>query len=72
MCYTLAMASPTRTPKNTGARIILGMGAFEKISAIEGVRLKADSKQMFVDFDRRGLSADQRRREIIKKHARKA
>jgi hypothetical protein len=50
----------------------LGLVGFSRISAVEGVRLDADSKRMFADFERRGLTDAERRRAIYEKHAKKA
>ncbi|WP_036291732.1 hypothetical protein [Methylosinus sp. PW1] len=52
--------------------LILGLAGFSRISAVEGVRLDADSKRMFADFERRGLTDAERRRAIYEKHAKKA
>jgi hypothetical protein len=52
--------------------LTLGLVGFEKISAIEGIALRPSTKRMFADFDRRGLSPAERRREIFAKHAKKA
>jgi hypothetical protein len=52
--------------------LTLGLAGFAKISAVEGIRLRASSKKMFADFDRRGLSPAERRRAIFEKHAKKA
>ncbi len=52
--------------------LTLGLAAFAKISAVEGIRLGADSKRMFAEFDRRGMTDAQRRRAIVEKHAKKA
>lgn len=52
--------------------LTLGLVGFAKISAVEGVTLRASTKKMFADFDRRGLSPAERRREIFEKHAKKA
>lgn len=58
------------TPKS--GQYVLGLKSFAKISAVEGIRLSASSKKMFAEFDRRGLSDEQRRQAIAKKHAKKA
>ncbi|HEU5275839.1 MAG TPA: hypothetical protein VFU97_19425 [Xanthobacteraceae bacterium] len=63
-------AKPKRAEKAKG--LTLGLAAFAKISAVEGITLRSSSRKMFADFDRRGLSPAQRRREIFAKHARKA
>jgi hypothetical protein len=52
--------------------LTLGLVGFAKISAVEGITLRASTKKMFADFDRRGLSPAERRREIFEKHAKKA
>jgi hypothetical protein len=52
--------------------LTLGLVGFAKISAVEGITLRASTKRMFADFDRRGLSPAERRREIFAKHAKKA
>ena len=52
--------------------LTLGLVGFAKISAIEGIRLRSSTKKMFADFERRGLSPAERRREIFEKHAKKA
>lgn len=51
--------------------IILGRVAFDKISAVEGIRLSPASERQFAEFDRLGLSAEERRRLLIEKHERK-
>jgi hypothetical protein len=52
--------------------LTLGLVGFAKISAVEGIALRASTTEMFADFDRRGLSPAERRREIFAKHAKKA
>lgn len=66
------MKTSNPSAKSTGRRITLGMGGFAKISAVEGVSLKASSKRMFAEFEKRGMSAEQRRCAITEKHAKKA
>ena len=68
----LSMDSPRRSSKTAGKTLTLGLAGFAKISAIEGVRLSSDSRRMFEEFDRKGLNAEQRRKAIAAKHARKA
>jgi len=50
---------------------ILGRRSLEKISAVEGIKTSAATKHMFAEFDRKGLSAEERRRLIFQKHAKK-
>lgn len=49
----------------------IGREGFAKISAIEGIRLSGDMKQVFREFDSRGLSAEDRRREIVNRYGKK-
>jgi len=55
-----------------GSGIVLGRSAFRKISAVEGIKLSKESETLFSDFDRQGLSAEERRRVLLERHARKA
>jgi translation elongation factor EF-Tu-like GTPase len=50
----------------------IGRTAFAKISAVEGIALTEEARQRTTDFERRRLSPEERRREIIKAHRRKA
>ena len=62
-------------PKTTNGRaresFTIGREGFAKISAVEGVRLSDDMKQMFREFDSKGLSAEERRREIVRRYGKK-
>jgi hypothetical protein len=49
----------------------IGSAGMSKLNAIEGITQSGDSRKMFADFERRGASAEDRRREIVAKHARK-
>jgi hypothetical protein len=46
--------------------MILGRERFAKISAVEGIELTAGMKKRVADFDRRGLSGEERRLAIIR------
>jgi hypothetical protein len=48
--------------------LTLGRAAWRKICAVEGIALSKEAEQMFEEFDRLGLSAEERRRRIIAKH----
>jgi hypothetical protein len=63
-------AKPNRAAQAKG--LTLGLSGFAKISAVEGISLRGSTRKMFADFDRRGLSPAERRREIFAKHAKKA
>ena len=56
----------------TAKGLTLGLVGFAKISAVEGITMRPATRKMFADFDRRGLSPAERRREIFEKHAKKA
>jgi hypothetical protein len=58
-------ASPSN-PRRAGKSITLGRERFAKISAVEGIALTPRMKQRVAEFDRRGLSAEERRRSIIR------
>jgi len=48
------------------ARFVLGSERFGKISAVEGIKQTPAMKKRSASFDKAGLSAAERRREIIK------
>jgi hypothetical protein len=52
--------------KSSGATI--GRKAFAKISAVEGVRLTPEMKRRAAEFDRKGLSPEERVRAIVAAH----
>jgi len=45
---------------------VLGRGWFETISAVEGIKLSPRAKKRLADFDRLGLSHEERRRAIVR------
>ncbi len=47
---------------------VLGREAWRKICAVEGIILSEEAERMFEEFDRLGLSAEERRRRIIAKY----
>ncbi|TPQ51563.1 hypothetical protein C2U72_07730 [Prosthecomicrobium hirschii] len=53
------------------AALVLGLDAFVKISAVEGLSLSTESLAMFADFDKNDLTDHQRRAAIIAKHMKK-
>jgi hypothetical protein len=48
------------------AKVVIGRARFAKISAVEGIEPSAAMRKRVAQFDRQGLSAAERRREIIK------
>ncbi len=59
---------PKRPASPPSPGFIIGRAAFDRISAVEGLRRDAASEAMFADFDRRDLSAEERRRAIQARH----
>lgn len=53
-------------PKSKG--LIIGRKGFEKISAVEGIRMSGEMKSTFAAFDRKGTSAEGRRAAIVRKY----
>ncbi|MGH6959169.1 MAG: DUF2188 domain-containing protein [Dongiaceae bacterium] len=49
----------------------IGRKSFAKISAVEGIRLSREMAGDLREFDRKGLSDDERRMAIVKKYGRK-
>ena len=56
----------TGSNKRISAKFILGRERFGQISAVEGIKLTVAMKKRAAEFEARGLSAAERRREIIK------
>lgn len=46
-------------------RFVIGRERFAKISAVEGIELGARARERQAEFDRQGLSPEERRRAII-------
>jgi len=68
----IVMTTNTKSTLVRSGRPAIGRTRFEKISAVEGIRTSASTKKMFVEFDRKGLTAEERRRIIFEKHAKKS
>ncbi|UVO30254.1 hypothetical protein [Bradyrhizobium arachidis] len=52
--------------KGVAANRVIGRERFANISAVEGIKPSGAMKKRVAQFDRDGLSAAERRREIIK------
>ena len=59
--------SALNSDRRTGG-VTLGRERFGKISAVEGIVLTRDMKKRAAEFDRQGLSAEERRRSIVSAH----
>jgi hypothetical protein len=62
--------SSPRKSDETAQHYTLGRASFAKISAVEGVKLSGAMRAEFREFDRQGLTAEERRRRIVAKHTR--
>jgi hypothetical protein len=58
----------TSRNKRVSAKFVIGRERFTQISAVEGIKPTAAMRERAAEFDRQGLSAAERRREIIKVH----
>jgi hypothetical protein len=62
----MAAAKPkSRKPRG----FVLGRERFEKLSAVEGISKGPESRKMFAEFDRAGLTAEQRRKAILERYS---
>ncbi|MDQ2083542.1 hypothetical protein RA307_25435 [Xanthobacteraceae bacterium Astr-EGSB] len=59
----------TTVKANVEGGFMVGRARFAKISAVEGVKLTPSMNKRAVEFDRAGLSAEERRKAIIRAHA---
>jgi len=66
------MAKTTKSPRRSAGTYTIGRERFSKISAIEGIRTSRRVDEDFQEFDRKGLSSEERRREIVRKYGRKS
>ena len=64
------MAKTPKSTSNSGPYTV-GRQRFAKISAVEGIRTSRRVDQDFRDFDKKGLSPAERRRELASKYGRK-
>jgi hypothetical protein len=63
-------SSASKSSKRPIKGYVLGRDSFARISAIEGIRTTRSMDEDFRDFDRKGLSADERRKVIRRKYGR--
>jgi hypothetical protein len=61
-----------RLPPNQSRRddgdFTIGREGFAKISEVEGLKLTAEMKRRITEFDRKGLTSDERIRAIVAAH----
>ena len=65
---SLDMPQATKNRGRKAGTYTLGRKRFAKISAVEGIHVTPEMEEEFRDFERRGLSPDERRREIARKY----
>jgi hypothetical protein len=58
----------SKSSKRVSKGYVLGRSRFAKISAIEGIHLTSAMEADFLEFERKGLSAEDRRRAIGRKY----
>ena len=72
LVYIHTMSSRKKPSKESQAvGFVLGRERFAKISAVEGLELTEAMRERSAEFDRRGLSSAERRREILKVYRKK-
>ena len=68
-CYNARMRQTRTKPPNRSSKgYVIGRSDFAKISAVEGIRTTGTMEADFREFERQGLSADQRRKVIGRKY----
>jgi hypothetical protein len=66
------MGKATKSSGRVTGAYTVGRQRFSKISSVEGIRTSRRVDEDFQEFDRKGLSAEERRREIVRKYGRKS
>lgn len=64
--YDAHMTNSKVTKKKMTKGLTLGRVAAAKLNAVEGIFMPRETQLAFAEFDRLGLSAEQRRRRLIK------
>ena len=64
--YMKKSGSSSKRGYRPASGMVLGRRRFEKISAVEGVTFTREMKKRAAEFDREGLSAEERRESIIR------
>src|SRR5215213_5759812 len=66
------MNKPTKTSKTSTRGLTLRLKAFEKISAVKGLKLAPEMRQDLQALDAKRMSAEERSRFITRKYGRKS
>lgn len=61
----------TKSSKRSSKSFTLGRESFAKISEVEGIRMSRKMDAEFREFDRQGLSPEERRKIIASKYGKK-
>lgn len=64
----VVMKTGPKTKSPVSAHYTIGRHGFAKISAVEGIRITSEMAEDLREFDRKGLSGDERRRAISRKY----
>jgi len=62
---------PNKVNKSSRAKskgLVIGRKGFEKISAVEGIRMSREMKATFRNLDKKGASPEERRNAILRKY----
>ncbi len=62
---------PSKVNKSSSAKskgLVIGRKGFEKISAVEGIRMSREMKAIFSNLDKKGASPEVRRNTILRKY----
>jgi hypothetical protein len=62
------MRKISRSPKDAAKSYTIGRRALAKISAVEGIHLSEEVNEDFREFERKGLSPQDRRHAISRKY----
>lgn len=64
----MRQTAPKPSKRTAAKAYVIGRSGFAKISAVEGIRLTEATDADFREFERQGLSAEQRRKVISSKY----
>ncbi|MGO9848548.1 MAG: hypothetical protein ACLPKT_18740 [Methylocella sp.] len=59
-------SSRKKVSRKSKLDVVIGARRFAKISAVEGIMLTGEMRTRSAEFDRKGMSAEERRRSILR------
>lgn len=59
-------STPKKATRKSKLGVAIGARRFAKISAVEGIMLTGEMQTRAAEFDRKGMSAEERRRSILR------